>query len=236
MFAADKEKELKILVKKLKIEKTDLELLNEALTHPSFNFEQNLENAPDYERLEFLGDSVVRLVISEYLYDKYPTYDEGILTKIRSYLVSDEFFAMICKRLEIQKFINIGKHEEKDKGREKSSILACATEAVFGAVFKSLGFDKTKKFIFDIYNSIQIDIDYILHMHNAKELLQQYTQAKNKDLPEYKIIKEFGLAHDKTYEVSVNYENKILGTGVGKTKKDAEKEAAYNAIKELKII
>ena len=233
MLSAARKEKLVNFLKKLGIEKTDVELLDVALTHPSFNFEAN-KKADDYERLEFLGDSVVRLVVSELLFDKYSDYDEGKLTKIRSYLVSDDFFSNVASSLCLGELLNIGAHEAKDGGRSKDSILACALEAVFGAVFKSLGFEASKKFIYRLYNSIDVDVNTILYMYNSKELLQQYTQGQNKDLPEYKIVSETGQAHCKTYEVNVLYHGEILGRGIAGQKKEAEKLAAYDAIKKLK--
>lgn len=227
--------QLQELVENLNIKKTDLELLDIALTHPSFNFEQNIENAQDYERLEFLGDSVLRLVISEFLFDKYPDFQEGKLTKIRSYLVSDEFLYKIALNLNIDKYLNIGPHEEKDGGRKKESILACAMEAILGAIYKSTGFQNVKDFLYQIYNALDIDINEIFFIYNSKEILQQYTQSDSKSLPEYVLLSETGKAHDKTYEVCVIYNEQTLGTGIAKTKKEAEKIAAYNAIKKLKI-
>lgn len=236
MLYAARKKALIQLFNKLEIKTTDWELFDEALTHPSFNFEQNKEDAPDYERLEFLGDSVLRLVISNYLYDKYPEFEEGKLTKIRSYLVSDEFLSHIVLDLEINKYINIGVHEEKDGGRTKESILACSLEAVFGAIYKSLDYEAAKTCICNIYDNMNINIAEILYSYNSKEILQQYTQAQNKDLPEYKIQKESGQAHNKLYEVSVFYHNEELGKGIAKTKKEAEKLAAFDAIKKLNIM
>lgn len=235
MLYAARKKQLKDYLKKYEIIKTDVELFDIALTHPSFNFEEN-QNAPDYERLEFLGDSVLRLVMSEYLFDKYSDYDEGKLTKIRSYLVSDEFLAKAAKAIELDVLLNIGIHEEKDGGRKKESILACSMEAVFGAVFKSLGFEGARKFICFLYEKFEIDVSMILYMYNSKELLQQYTQSKTKSLPEYEIINEFGKAHKKTYEVRVKYQGEILGSAQAKTKKEAEKLAAFAALKKLKLI
>lgn len=235
MLLSARKKQLENFLKKYDIKKTDVELFDEALTHPSFNFEEN-RTAPDYERLEFLGDSVLRLVMSEYLFDKYKEFDEGKLTKIRSYLVSDEFLAKLAKNIGIDLLVNIGFHEEKDGGRKKESILACSMEAVFGAVFKSLGFEKAKKFICSIYESFDIDISMILYMYNSKELLQQYTQGKTKTLPEYELINEFGKDHNKTYEVCVKYQGEVLGCGEAKSKKEAEKLAAFNALKKLKLV
>ncbi len=236
MLSADRKVELEKFLKTLNIEKTDIELLDVALTHPSFNFEQGIEDGEDYERLEFLGDSVLRLVISELLFDKYQNYAEGTLTKIRSYLVSDEFLSKLADKINLGSVLKIGHHEEKDGGRKKESILACALEAVFGAVFKSAGFDYAKSFISEIYTKIDVNVSEILYMYNSKELLQQYTQGKTKDLPEYELTKEYGKAHNKTYEVCVKYQGDILGTGEAKTKKEAEKIAAFNALKKLKIV
>lgn len=235
MLSADKKEILNGLINKLNIKKTDIMLLNTALTHPSFNFERNIDTNEDYERLEFLGDSVLRLVISDYLFEKYSDFDEGKLTKIRSYLVSDEFLFKIALKIELNKYLNIGVHEEKDGGRHKQSIVACATEATFGAVFKSVGFEQAKKFILSLYDNMNFDINEILYMYNSKEILQQYTQTMNKDLPVYKLVCEEGEAHNKTYTVSVFYRGEELGTGIGKTKKEAEKTAAFNAIKKLEI-
>ena len=236
MLSVARKKQIKKFIKILDINMTDEELLDIALTHPSFNFEKNRENEPDYERLEFLGDSVLRLIISEYLFDKYKNYSEGKLTKIRSYLVSDELLAKIAKNLNIDKYLNIGIHEEKDGGRDKESINACAMEAVLGAIYKNSGFESVKVFLYKIYNNMNIDCDEILYFYNSKEILQQYTQSKNKDLPVYKLVSESGQAHNKVYEVAVFYQGENLGTGIAKTKKEAEKIAAVNAIKKLEII
>ena len=236
MLSVDRKEELEQFIKTLNIEKTDVGLLDVALTHPSFNFEKNLDNEPDYERLEFLGDSVLRLVVSELLFDRYQDYDEGKLTKIRSYLVSDEFLAKLAEKINLGKIVKVGYHEEKDGGRKKESILACAMEAVIGAVFKSCDFEFAKKFVSDLYNQIDINVSMILYMYNSKELLQQYTQSKTKSLPEYELTKEYGKAHNKTYEVCVKYQGDVLGIGEAKTKKEAEKIAAFNALKKLKIV
>ena len=236
MLSAVRKKELKKLLKVLDVQTNDIELFDIALTHPSFNFETNNQSGKDYERLEFLGDSVVRLVSSNYLYEKYPDFDEGNLTKIRSYIVSDEFFAQVALGFEVNKYLNIGIHEEKTGGRTKESILACAMEAIYGAIYKTNGFECAEKFICNIYDNSDININNILHLYNSKEMLQQYTQSINKDLPEYKIVEECGKDHNKTYTVSVIYRGEELGEGSAKTKKEAEKQAALQALKKLKLI
>ena len=229
------DKKIEKLLRKLKIKNIDEGLLNEALTHPSFNFERNIENAPNYERLEFLGDSVLRLSLSNYLFDKYPDYQEGKLTKIRSYLVSDECLAKIASSIGLGEYLIIGKHEVKDGGKEKESILACAMEALFGAIYKSLDFEAAKECIYSLYSDLDMDFGQILHSYNPKEILQQYTQGLNKDLPEYKVINEEGPAHKKIYNVGVFYHDEEIGMGNAKTKKEAEKNAALDALKRLNI-
>ncbi len=234
MLSAARKKNLKKFLKNINIEMTEVELLDEALTHPSFNFESKKTEYKDYERLEFLGDSVLRLFVSEFLYDKYSDYDEGKLTKIRSNLVSDRFLYGIALDLGVSPYLNIGKHEEKSGGRNKESILACAMEAILGAIFKDCGVEKVKQFIFKLYSDV--NINEVMYNFNSKELLQEYTQEKNKDLPVYSLVKEFGPAHDKTYKVEVLYHNNVIGNGTGKTKKDAEKAAALDALKKLQLI
>lgn len=236
MLSVARKKELEQFLKLLKVEMTDVKLLDVALTHPSYNFEENKTCEPDYERLEFLGDSVLRLIVSEYLFDKYSSYDEGKLTKVRSFLVSDEFLAKIANSFFLEKYLNIGRHEEKDGGRKKESINACAMEAILGAIYKDKGFFVVKDFLYRIYENLNIDSSEILFKYNSKELLQQYTQAKTKELPQYSVLSETGKAHNKTYEVVVCYNNEELGRGVSKTKKDAEKIAALNALKKLNIL
>lgn len=234
MLSVVRIKQLKEFLKTLNIEMMDVELLDEALTHPSFNFEVHNDVYKDYERLEFLGDSVLRLFVSEFLYNKFPDYDEGKLTKIRSCLVSDRFLYGIANDLGVASYLNIGVHEERTGGRNKESILACAMEAILGAIFKNCGVEQVKDFIFNLYKDV--NIKEIMFNFNSKELLQEYTQEKNKDLPKYNLIKESGLDHEKTYEVEVIYHNEVLGYGIGKTKKEAEKAAALEALKKLKRI
>ncbi len=236
MLSAHRKKQLKTFLKSVNIVSKEYDLFDEAFTHPSFNFEANKENEPDYERLEFLGDSVVRLSVSEFLFDKFKNFDEGKLTKIRSYLVSDWFLYNIALDFNLNEIINIGVHEEKDGGRTKESILACTMEAFFGAVYKSLGFEFAKDFIYKIYEAKAVNIEEILYSYNSKEILQQYTQGINKDLPEYEIINETGKAHNKTYEICVKYGGEELGRGKAKTKKEAEKLAAFEAIKKLNLL
>ncbi len=233
MLSSARIEQIKKLLEVINIQTDNLVLFDEALTHPSFNNESHINKCYDYERLEFLGDSVLRLFAGQYLYEKYPDYNEGQLTKIRSCIVSDKFLSGIAYKLEYYKYIDMGLGEEKDRGREKESVLACTFEAVLGAIYLSSGFLNAKNFIYQIYDAA--NIEETMHYYNAKERLQEYTQGINKDLPEYKVIKESGPAHDKIFEVGVYYHGNEIGTGKGKTKKEAEQTAARHALKTLNI-
>ena len=182
MLSAVRKRQLNKFKKLLNISDLDLELLNTALTHSSYNYESDNSELPDYERLEFLGDSVLRICVSEFLFDKYPDYDEGKLTKIRSTLVSDRFISILADKISLKNYLNMGIHEEKDGGREKESINACAFEAVLGAIYKTAGFEEAKNFIYRMYADTDTNFDEIMLNFNTKELLQQYTQGLNKDL------------------------------------------------------
>lgn len=233
MLSSARKEKVKLFMKSLGVETNDFILFDEALTHPSYNTEPHLDKGYDYERLEFLGDSVLRLFSGQYLFEKYPDYDEGKMTKIRSCIVSDKFLSGIAYKLEYYKYIDLGSGEERDRGRHKESVLACTFEAVLGAIYLSSGFQKAKDFVYKIYSDS--NITETMHYYNAKEILQEYTQGLNKDLPEYKVTEESGPAHNKTFEVGVYYHEQEIARGKGKTKKEAEQQAARNAIKKLNI-
>ena len=229
-------KELKKFLKTLGINSKNYELIDKALTHSSFTFENNLDSALNYERLEFLGDSVLRLIISDILYTRHEDYQEGQLTKIRSILVSDEFIAKLALELKFDDFLNLGEHEIKTGGKQRESILACAFEAVLGALYEDGKLIEIYPFLQKLYEPKIYEIESNLCIYNAKALLQEYTQEQTKTLPVYEITNETGKAHEKTYEVTVFYEGKKLGIGVGKSKKEAEKNAALEACEALKLI
>ena len=233
MLSPARIQKIKQFLEKLDIPSNDYRLFDEALTHSSYNIEPERDKGYDYERLEFLGDSVLRLSAGEYLFQKYADYDEGKLTKIRSCIVSDKFLAGIALKLGYSRYIDLGCGEERDNGRKKESIRACVFEAILGAIYLSCGFERAKQFVYDVFDGE--NIKETMHYYNAKEILQEYTQHFNKDLPEYHVISETGPSHDKTFEVSVSYHGKQLAIGSGKTKKEAEQAAARLAVKILKI-
>lgn len=211
-------------------------LLELAVTHPSYTKEQNQDSLENYERLEFFGDSVLKLYSSKLLYEKYPDYPEGKLSKIRSILVSDNILSKIAIDIGLDKYIKLGPAEEKQGGRHRESNLACALEAVFGAYYLSGEGDFVEKFIGKYILPFAEDIDLHFEKYNAKDILQQYTQGIDKTLPEYKTVSISGPAHKPIFEIEVIWQGKVLAVCKGKSKKDAQQECAYEACKNLGII
>ena len=204
-------------IKSLGFNEFSQELVQIAFTHSSYTKENNLSYNKCYERLEFLGDAVLKMVITDYLYNKFPDSHEGELTKIRAVAVSDEILHKIALKLNIEPYIKVSEAEEKCGGKKLESIQACVMEALFGALYLSS-------------NKIT------LKNYNAKAILQEYTQSKNKDLPEYELVKTTGAAHNRTFTIKVTYHGEELATASGKTKKQAQQEAAFIACQKLGII
>ena len=214
----------------------DNELVEKALTHPSFTKELNLDELLSYERLEFFGDSVLKLFTSKLLYNTYPEYPEGNLSKIRSILVSDNILAKIAIEIGVDKRIKLGPAEEKQGGRKRESNLACSVEALLGAYYLNGKTTEIENFIAEYLMPYAKDIDEHFEKYNAKDLLQQYTQGIDKTLPTYKTIAVHGPAHKPEFEVEVEWQGKILATALGKTKKEAQQNCAYEACKNLGVI
>jgi len=212
------------------------ELFSQALTHPSFTKENNLSYEQSYERLEFLGDAVLKLSVSDALYKKYPNFTEGEMSKIRSIVVSDATLFDIAQKIGLNDLIILAKHEEKQGCRKRESVCACAFEAVLGAYYLDGKYIDLLRFIEKVFTPYIEDVENNFEKFNAKALLQEYTQAQTKETPIYTLIEEIGPAHNKVFRVSVAYKNEVLATGVGKSKKEAEQQAAYNACEKLGVL
>lgn len=211
-------------------------IFEKALTHSSFTRENEISSLENYERLEFLGDAVLKLCISDILYKKFPDYTEGELTKIRSIIVSDNILAKVAEEIGLASLMVLGIQEEKTGGRERKSIMACTFEAVLGAYYLENKYTGLSVFLEKTFMPFINDVDKNFEKFNAKAVLQEYTQSLNKKIPDYKIIEEIGPQHDKIFVVEVSYMDEILAFGKGKTKREAEQEAAYSACLKLKII
>lgn len=207
-----------------------------ALTHSSYTKEHNLPETQCYERLEFLGDAVLKLTISDVLFKKYPDSREGELSKIRSIIVSDNTLAEIAKNNGLSELIIMSKHEEKLGCRNLNSICACAFEAILGAYYLDGKFNEIINYIEKTFNPYIEDVAQHFEKFNAKAILQEYTQGQTKTTPVYTVISETGPAHKKIFEVEVRYNNEVLATEKGTSKKEAEQKCAYAACKKLGII
>lgn len=214
----------------------DSELVDKALTHPSYTKELNLDSLTSYERLEFFGDSVLKLFTSKLLYENYPNYPEGDLSKIRSILVSDAILAGIAFEIGLDKLIKLGPAEEKQGGRKRESNLACSLEAVLGAYYLSGEVEAIEKFISKYVLPYAKDIDEHFEKYNAKDILQQYTQSVDKTLPMYKTVAVHGPAHKPEFEIAVEWQDRIIATAKGKSKKEAQQNCAYEACKILGVV
>lgn len=212
------------------------ELVEKALTHPSYTQENNIDSLENYERLEFFGDSVLKLFTSKLLYNAYPTAPEGELSKIRSILVSDAILAQIAMKIGLDKLIKLGPSEERQGGRKRESNIACSLEAVLGAYYLSGKEKEIEKFINDYVMEFAEDVDKHFEKYNAKDILQQYTQGIDKTIPVYRTVGVTGPAHKPVFEVEVEWQRKIIAKGRGKSKKEAQQNCALEACKKLGAI
>ena len=229
LISSDRKKELNSFNKKYKLNFKNLELLNQAFLHTSYIFEEKKDRIESYERLEFLGDAVLKLTVSNLLYNTYPNSMEGKLTEKRAIIVSDKTIAEFAKTLGLDDLILVGKCEGDDK---KESILACSFEALLGAIYLEKGYKKAEGFLLTNFKDEILKIDYI----NPKAKLQELTQKYNHNLPEYVVMDEKGPAHDRSCTIGVYYENKFIEKGEAKSKKEAEFIAAKKAYDKLKEI
>lgn len=218
---------------KINYEFKNEKLLRIALTHSSFAHEAK-SNIVNNERFEFLGDAVLELVISSFIFDQFPELPEGELTKFRASIVCEGTLAKIARELNLGEFIKLGKGEEHTGGRERDSILADAMEAIFGAVFLDSGIEEAKKFIIELMKNSIFELRKSFKLNDCKTYLQEIIQSKSKNSLEYTIVEEKGPAHDKIFVVEVTHCGNILGKGSGKNKKEAEQNAAFDAIKKFK--
>ncbi len=214
----------------------DNELIQKALTHPSYTKENNLDALGNYERLEFFGDSVLKLFTSKLLYETYPEAEEGELSKIRSILVSDAILSQIAVKIGLDKVIKLGPAEEKQGGRKRESNLACSLEALLGALYLNGKQEEIENFIREHIMIFAEDIDKHFEKYNAKDILQQYTQGVNKTLPVYRTVCIKGPAHKPVFEVEVEWDGRVIANGCGKTKKEAQQNCALEACRKLGAI
>jgi ribonuclease-3 len=205
----------------------------EALIHRSF-LEENEQLTFSNERLEFLGDSVLNLVIGEYLFNKFPNEEEGFLTKVRAKMVNRNALSIVAENLNLAEFLILGSNLPKSITHNSKSMLSDALEALIGAIYLDKGIETCKQFIQKkILEPALKNGDHLID-ENYKSQLLEYAQANKFDIPVYQIIGEEGPHHDKTFTAEVLIEGKVLGEGKGKSKKEAEQNAARMALRSVK--
>lgn len=211
----------------------DLNQLRLALTHPSVAHEQGTP-VQHNQRLEFLGDAVLQLVLTRELYEKFPSFNEGPLTKARAKLVNRRTLAVHGRVLELGRHLILSRGEELHGGRERPSALADTFEAVVGAIFLDGGFDTARAFILREFSGAFGALSDIPILENPKGELQELLQARSSEAPRYLVVSSSGPDHDRIFECTVHHAGVELARGVGKSKKAAESEAALAALKKLR--
>jgi len=207
----------------------DTSLLEAALTHRS-----SKKGKVSNERIEFLGDSILGLVVSHFLYQNFPEKGEGDLTKLKAILVSEQSLSLVARSLNLGDYIYLSSEEEKSGGRDKPSIISDAYEAIIGAVFLDGGFSYAEKLIKEKLLSRLDELTQKEVSYNYKGELLEFLQSSNLGLPKYKVVEEVGPDHQKVFTISVLVKGKVMGTGVGKSKKEAEQSAAKKALENLR--
>lgn len=204
----------------------DKDLIRQALTHSSYANERKINKIEDYERIEFLGDAVLELVSSEYLYERQKSMSEGQLTRTRAAMVCEPSLASCARDIGLDGYILLGKGEEMTGGRSRDSIVSDVMEALIGAIYLDGGFERAKEFI---HRFVLADLEHKALFYDAKSILQEEVQKNGGDV-HYVLTGESGPEHDKVFSVEVYQGGKLLGKGSGHNKKKAEQQAAYEAL------
>ena len=206
------------------------DLLKQAITHSSFANEQKINKLKNYERLEFLGDAVLELVSSEFLFNENKDMPEGQLTRLRASMVCEPALAFCARKMNLGELILLGKGEEAGGGRERNSILSDVFEAIIGAMYQDGGLEEARKFI---HKFVLDDVEEAQLFVDSKSILQERIQAEADKTLSYKLISENGPEHDKVFEVAVYINDECMATAVGHNKKEAEQQAAYQVLKKM---
>jgi ribonuclease III len=227
---------LKELQKKLGFKFKDFDHLKRALTHRSYANENRMPNTEHNERYEFLGDAVLELGISQVLMENFSTHTEGELSKLRASVVNETQLAAIARQLGLGEYLYLGKGEDQTGGRFKASLLADAFEAILGAMYLDRGWDKAFAMVKRYYEPVLSAVSQGNYIKDFKTQLQEEAQSRFHAVPKYRLVKETGPDHQKTFEVNLFIEEKLFGVGTGMSKKAAEQEAAKEALEKLKTI
>jgi len=218
-----------------KISPQEVDIFHQAFRHRSIIDDDKYKPYQTYERLEYLGDAVLDLIVSELLYEKYPEENEGFLTKLRAKIVKGETLAKLAREMNIQDVLEVGERVEAQKIEFSKSVLADIFEAFIAAIYLTKGYPFTQRFVKEVLNK-HINIEQIqTKVENHKSVLMEYLQSEKLPLPEYEVISEDGPGHDKTFHIAVIINDEIKGKGRGKNKKEAEQLAAKKAIENMNV-
>jgi ribonuclease III len=231
----EREKALKALQKKIHYRFKSFDLLDQGLRHKSFVHEELEAGGQDNERLEFLGDAVLGLVISHLIMERHPDDPEGNLSRLRAAVVNQARLAKIARELTLGEYLLLGKGEEMTGGREKTSILAASLEALLAVVYLDGGYKKAYGVISQLFSSHLEMAEKEGFSQDFKTKLQEVSQETLKAMPRYLLVKEFGPDHDKVFGVKLLIREKVVGVGAGKSKKEAEQRAAKRTLKNLRF-
>ncbi|MGA1875507.1 MAG: ribonuclease III [bacterium] len=235
----DKERvdQLEALQKKLKCRFKNLHLLNTTLTHKSFANESKDRNVliDDNERLEFLGDAILSYIITDSLLERFPNHTEGMLSKLRAHLVSENVLSSIAMKYRLGEYLLLGKGEENTGGRFKKSILANCFEALLAGIYMDQGLEITRNFITKSFQPFIDELSQNNFVPDFKTILQEYAQGALNCTPSYQVTSQNGLDHEKVFEVTLIINKKTYGMGEGRSKKEAEQKAACEALRNMKI-
>lgn len=213
----------------------DQSLLLMAVTHPSYLHEADENIGGDYQRLEFLGDAVLGLLLAEMLYEEYPDWDEGELSQLRSRLAGQDVLADRARKLGIGNFILLGRGEEQGSGREKDSILSDVLESIIAALYRDGGIQVSRSFVRSLFKELVAAPDLIKLGRDSKSELQEYLTAEAKGSPEYRLVEESGPPHDRWFVFNLCIDDNVVGVGKGKSKKIAQQSAAAMALEKLRL-
>lgn len=229
-----KAKNIQELMKKINYQFKNEDYLKEALTHRSFSNENDKFRKFDNEKLEFLGDAVLNLIVTEYIYGLDKRKSEGDLAKLKSQIISEPVFSAIAAEIKLGEYLYLSNGEAASGGRKRRSILGDAFEALIGAIFKDSDYYTAKQIALEFLPDKVENLKDIEGIADYKTVLQEIFQSKYKKMPEYQLMNTKGPDHNKRFEISVKLNDEIIGTGRGRSKKEAEKKAAKKALEFIK--
>ncbi len=211
-------------------------LLIQALTHPSFLHESDEPESGDYQRLEFLGDSILGMLLAEMLYLIYPDWDEGELSRLRARLAGQDLLADRARLLGIGDYLLLGRGEEQSAGRAKDSILADVLEALLAAIYLDSGLDASRSLVRRLFEELAAAPETLTLGRDFKSQLQELFSSCGASIPEYRLVEESGPAHDRQFRFQILLDGRCVGEGQGKSKKNAQQAAAAQALENIRIV